>query len=183
MPQEVGGVWTRFGLRVAVVVLSALPLASCLERDDPVTTVILVRHAEKELGGSDPDLAQAGSERAQTLAHVLGETPVSAIYATQYARTRNTARPLADRLGLEVTTVASGDLYAAEMAELILSRHVGQTVVIVSHSNTVPEIIAQLGAEQPPVIDDNEYDDLYVVTIGSGRRTKVLPLRYGRETP
>src|SRR5438034_11317250 len=73
----------------------------------PVTTVILVRHAEKNIEPSnpDPDLSPAGRARAQELVHVLGEEGVNAIYATQYRRTQDTVRPLAAKHGLSVNLV------------------------------------------------------------------------------
>ena len=79
------------------------PLAACAifacqptpNQDTPgFTTVVLVRHAEKELTGDDPGLTAQGSERADALAHVVGEMDVAAVYATQYARTRATALPV-----------------------------------------------------------------------------------------
>src|SRR5215203_2188640 len=73
----------------------------------PVTTVILVRHAEKNIepNNQDPDLAPAGVERAQEIARVFGESNVNTIYATQYKRTQQTVRPLADRTGVPVTVI------------------------------------------------------------------------------
>ena len=54
--------------------------------DHPVTTVILVRHAEKNIEPDNPNpaLSPAGLERAQTLVHTLGSSGIAAIYATQY---------------------------------------------------------------------------------------------------
>ena len=69
------------------------------------------------------------------------------------------------------------------MAEIVRTRHVGETVVIVSHSNTVPAIIGELGVSPVPVIEYDEYDDLYVVIIEPSGEVQLLPLRYGRETP
>jgi broad specificity phosphatase PhoE len=151
-------------------------------RNDGITTVILVRHAEKDSVGDDPELTAAGEERALALAHVVGEANVRAVYATEFARTRNTALPLANLLGLEVVAFAPSESYVTDMAELVLGRHRGDVVVIVSHSNTVPAIIGELGGYPVPVIDDDEYDDLYVVTIAPGGQVSLLPLRYGRET-
>ena len=85
-------------------------------------------------------------------------------------------------LGLPVTVVNAAAGYTKEMAQLIRTKHRGDIVVVVSHSNTVPEIIAALGATPVPVIDENEYDDLYVVTLFAGG-AHVLNLRYGRESP
>ena len=152
------------------------------QTDDAVTTVILVRHAEKQSAGDDPSLTAAGRERAQELVHVLAELEIAAVYSTPYARTRETARPLAVALGLEVTERPAQN-YGSDMAEWIRANHAGDIVVAVSHSKTVPALIEALGARPVPTIEDNEYDDLYVVTIDAEGNSKLLALRYGRETP
>ena len=134
--------------------------------------------------GEDPVLTEQGSARARALAHVLAEAGIDAIYATQYRRTRFTAQPLADLLDLPVRVVTAGSSeYVQEMVDLIESNHVGQVVVVVSHSNTVPAMIDALGAGPVPSIEGDEYDDLYVVTLSSGRPASLLSLRYGQETP
>src|SRR3989454_12655624 len=68
----------------------------------PVTTVILIRHAEKVIdpNNNDPDLSPAGQTRAQELVRMFGDAGINAIYATQYKRTQQTVKPLADKLGL-----------------------------------------------------------------------------------
>src|SRR5512138_1042300 len=71
----------------------------------PVTTVILVRHAEKKLepGNPDPDLAPAGEARAQELARMFGGAGINAIFATQFKRTQQTVKFLSERTGVPVT--------------------------------------------------------------------------------
>jgi 2,3-bisphosphoglycerate-dependent phosphoglycerate mutase len=171
-------------LVVLILGISTLACQTSLVSDDAesITTVVLVRHAEKELVGDDPGLTQAGADRASSLAHVLGEVNVSAVYSTPFARTRNTAIPLANTLGLDVTEVSVGQSFAAHMAEIIHAEHMGETVVIVSHSNTTPAIIGELGVLPVPTIEDDEYDDLYVVTITAAGTVNLLTLRYGSET-
>src|SRR3989454_12480696 len=73
----------------------------------PVTTVILIRHAEKVIdpNNADPDLSPAGQTRAQELVRMFGDAGINAIYATQYKRTQQTVKPLADKLGLATTRV------------------------------------------------------------------------------
>src|SRR5215204_2343116 len=73
----------------------------------PVTTVILVRHAEKKIepNNQDPDLAPEGVERAQEIARMFGEAGINAIYATQLKRTQQTVKPLSDRTGVQMTVV------------------------------------------------------------------------------
>src|SRR6266851_9911637 len=111
----------------------------------PVTTVILIRHAEKNIepNNSDPDLSPAGQARAQELARMFGDAGINTIYATQYKRTQQTVKPLADKLGLPINQVDSKN--TADLVARIHSQNSGQVVFIAGHNNTVPEIIAALG--------------------------------------
>lgn len=145
----------------------------------PETTVILVRHAEKsdEPGNNNPNLSAAGIERAQILAQVLSKAGVTNIYASQYARTQQTVRPLAESLGLQVNEIDAPN--TGELARRLKSDRPGGVMLVAGHSNTVPEIISAVGGEQPPAIPDSEYDNLFVVTVSPWRGTRVLRLKYG----
>ncbi|HUP46515.1 MAG TPA: phosphoglycerate mutase family protein [Thermoanaerobaculia bacterium] len=147
-----------------------------------VTTVILVRHAEKASSEDDPPLSEAGLSRANELARALGSTKIDAIYTTQYARTRGTAAPLARRLGIEAVVVTAGKGYAAGLVKRIREEHEGQTVLVVGHSNSTPDVIRALGVADVPAIHESQYDHLFVCTI-EGDEEKLLVLRYGAPTP
>ena len=149
-----------------------------------VTTVILVRHAEKVDNSSDPELSAAGMERANTLVEVVKQARVTSIITTQFRRTRATAAPAAAALGLEPRVITtSGAAHAREVADTVKA-HGGGVLLIVGHSNTVPAIIAALGAAAPAPICDSEYDDLFVVTLpGDGRPPIVVRTRYGAVSP
>jgi broad specificity phosphatase PhoE len=175
-----GSITRSLAAGVSAVLFLSAPCAA--QQAQAATTVILVRHAEKADTGDDPPLTEEGRERALALAHVLGEVDLAAIYATPYIRTRETALPLARLRGIPVTTVPADD-YGPRMAAMIRSQHVGQTVALVSHSNTVPALIKALGAGPAPIIDEDEYDDLYVITIDAAGNATCLNLRYGAETP
>lgn len=157
------------------------PEQATFAQDQPrVTSVILVRHAEKVAESRDPPLSPAGVERAGVLVHVLGHVPIEAIYATPYVRTRDTARPLAEALGLPVTELPVTPTYAADLAELIRMEHGGGVVLVVGHSNTTPDVIGALGVADPPTIADDQYDDLFIVTLAPDGAAQLLALRYGR---
>ena len=149
----------------------------------PITTVILVRHAEKNIepNNPDPDLSPAGQARAQELARMFSEAGVNVIYATQYKRTQETVKPLADRLGLSVNQINSKQ--SADLVRRILTAHRGQTVFVAGHNNTVPEIVAALGGGDFPAIPENEYDNMFIVTVYRFSRAKVVKLRYGTTSP
>lgn len=145
----------------------------------PITTVILVRHAEKNIepNNPDPDLSPAGQARAQELARMFSNAGVNAIYATQYKRTKETVKPLADRLGLPVSLVDARE--TAELLKQILTNHRGQTIFVAGHNNTVPEIATALGGETLPLIPESEFDNMFIVTVYRFGRAKVVKLKYG----
>jgi broad specificity phosphatase PhoE len=144
------------------------------------TTVILVRHAEKVDGAGDVALTDAGKARAARLADLLRNAGVSAIYSTPYARTKDTAQPIAQALGLEVTVTPApaGAAFAQSVAERILRENKGKTVLVVGHSNTTPDVVKALGAPAVPPIPDSEYDNLFVVQIDAGGKATVIRAKY-----
>jgi|ERR1043166_9676370 broad specificity phosphatase PhoE len=148
----------------------------------PVTTVILIRHAEKIIdpNNNDVDLSPAGQARAQELARIFGDAGINAIYATQYKRTQETVKPLADKLGLRVNVIDSKN--TNQLLAQIRAQNSGQTVLIAGHNNTVPEIIAALGGPKYPTIAESEYDNLFVVTVYRTGQAKVVKMKYGAAT-
>jgi broad specificity phosphatase PhoE len=161
-------------IRQALVALALLAgCAPATQRSAPVpdrsgtTTIVVVRHAEKAAEpAADPPLTAIGEARAQALVEAVRGMPVTAIISTDFVRTRSTAAPLAARLGLapEIVDARLRD-HARLVAEGILARHRGETVLVVGHSNTVPDIVAALGATRPAPICDAEYDALFVVRV------------------
>jgi broad specificity phosphatase PhoE len=139
------------------------------------TTVIVVRHAEKIDASADPPLSEAGAARAEALANALGNAGVSAIYTTQFARTRLTGEPLAKKLGITPKVITAGgdaNAHAAAIVQRIRSEDAGRVVLVVGHSNTVPAIVAALGGGDVGGIRDEQYDHMYIVTTdASGTRT------------
>jgi 2,3-bisphosphoglycerate-dependent phosphoglycerate mutase len=149
----------------------------------PVTTVILIRHAEKNIepNNPDPDLSPAGLARAQEIVRMFGDAGINTIYATQYKRTQQTVKPLADKLGLAVNQVNSKN--TSDLVAQIRSQHSGQVIFIAGHNNTVPEIVAALGGPTFPVIPETEFDNLYIVTVYRTGKAKVIKLKYGTASP
>ncbi len=177
--------WTNPLLLYSVIVVLLAAVLGCAYflRDRPVTTVILVRHAEKNIEPSNlnPALAPAGQVRAQLLAHMFGKTGIKAIYATQFIRTQWTATPLAERAGLKVTQIDSRNVQ--EVVRQIKTDHVGDIVFVAGHNNSVPAIIGALGGGTFPLIPENEYDNMFVVTIYRSGKAKTVKLRYGDPSP
>lgn len=163
---------------------AAVPASTSVVADEPATTVILVRHAEKKIvppENKDPDLSMAGEVRAQELVRMFGDSGIKAIYATQYKRTQQTVKPLADKLNIAVATVDAKK--TSDVVKQIRSQNAGHTVFIVGHNNTVPEIIAALGGPQLPIIPETEFDNLYILTVPSSGPAKLLKLKFGSPLP
>jgi phosphohistidine phosphatase SixA len=133
-------------------------------------TVFVVRHAERAdatAGGSptmaaDPDLSEAGKVRADSLAAMLKDANVKAIFTTEFKRTQQTAAPLAKSLGIAIVTVAAGD--PAKLLQAV--KAAAGNALVVGHSNTVPAILKGLGIATPVTLGDSDYDNLFVVTTG-----------------
>lgn len=145
----------------------------------PISTIILVRHAEKKIepDNPDPDLTPEGLARAQEIARMFGEAGINAIYATQFKRTQQTVKPLADRTGVAPTILDAKQ--TDELINRLLTNHRGQTVFIAGHNNTVPALVSALSGDNYGVIPESEYDNLFVVTIYRFGKAKVLKLKYG----
>jgi broad specificity phosphatase PhoE len=142
-------------------------------------TVIFTRHAEKgATPPKDPTLTEAGKQRAQALASMLADSGVEAIYTTELQRTQQTAAPLAARVNITPTILPAKD--TAALGNAIRARKSG-VVVVVGHSNTIPDIISALGGPKVD-IDDSQYDNLFVLTVGP-TQSSLLRLHYGDSMP
>lgn len=169
---------------IIVYVAIAIGLAWFFE-SQATTTIIFVRHAEKQqTPGDDPDLNVAGRRRVAELTRQLVDADVvagvDAIYSTPFKRTMQTAEPLAEALDLPIHPYDPDPEDPEAMLDDIVRRHKGKIILIVGHSNTIPELIAELGAsKRVPPIADNEYDNLYLISIPWFGKTKTIRLRYG----
>ena len=174
--------WLSLLLLSVLVCANALAVAAPLRAQQP-TTVILVRHAEKaDAPASDPGLTKAGVARARALMAIARDAGVTAVITTQFARTRETARPAAEALGItpEVARPSGSAAQHAQDVARMVQAHAGGVVLVVGHSNTIPAIVAALGAPQPPPICDSEYDGLYVVVVAASGPAHLIHGRYGK---
>ena len=176
---------------LALLVVSLFTLhchASFLGRKADITTVVVVRHAEKGTDSPyDPTLNAAGQRRAEALASALDGAGVSAIYSTQFKRTLATAEPLAKHYGLKVIerpiTQANGTSYAGDLARDVLAQQRGKTVVIVGHSNTVPDIVWAFGHIPITPLTDADYDQLFIIEVPGEGPARLFKVRYGEANP
>jgi phosphohistidine phosphatase SixA len=184
----------RSGILTSLLLLFlATPFPGALEAQDD-TVIFLVRHAERaddappdpamvekptmvtdpQMMATDPPLSEAGIERASLLSTLLRDANITHIHSTDYLRTRETARPTAEAVGLKISIYDASDL--AAFAEELLS--ITGTHLVVGHSNTTPELVRALGGTAGPAIESLEYDRLYMVIPGK-ETTRTVLLRFG----
>ena len=145
--------------------------------DGTAAVVYLVRHAEKTHAGRDPELSEAGRQRAAELADLLRDAGIGQIYSTDFIRTRETVSPLAERLGLETRLYDWND---RDQLAASLNR-AGARSLVVGHSNTTTELVELLGGEAGGEIDEpEEYDRLYILTISRPEEVETVLIRYGK---
>ena len=139
-----------------------------------VTTVYIVRHAEKDTLSKtdDPELSAEGRARAQALSQLLAKRHPAALFTTDTKRTRATLALLAAATKLEPQTY--DPKRGRDLADLIQKDFAGKTVVIVGHSNTVLSLIDDFGGIPPlDEVQDNEYDYLFTVCVVPGTQPTV----------
>ena len=166
----------RAALSVCAVMLWGVACAPA------VTTIIVVRHAEKG-AGANPPLTPDGLLRAKALSEVVDTTDLTAIYVTQYLRTQQTAAPTATASGVEPTQIdvtGTAEAHGREVATHILRHCQGGRVLVVGHSNTVPWIIHSLGETPTPELGSKEFDRIFVVLKEVGvADARLIETRYG----
>jgi phosphohistidine phosphatase SixA len=144
------------------------------------TTVIVLRHAEKQNPSPLPDnqvpLTAAGHARAATLAQVLAREGVTKIYVTEKLRTQQTAAPLATLLGITPQQIPAAN--TDELVTELRSFSNRGRVIVVGHSDTVPAIVDKLGGGTV-TIGAREFDNLFVLTLRKPSATRIIKATYG----
>ncbi|HKW15452.1 MAG TPA: phosphoglycerate mutase family protein [Candidatus Krumholzibacteria bacterium] len=149
--------------------------------DGPVTTIIIVRHADR--AGTADSLSAAGQKRAQDLAEATKMATLRAIYVSDTRRARDTALPAAALANVMPETYPAQE--CAALIQRILHDHRGQAVLVVGHSNTVPLLIAEAGGPKIADLDEKEFDGLFVVAVTGTPEcgATLVRLQYGAPSP
>jgi phosphohistidine phosphatase SixA len=160
--------------KLLLPLVCAFALASVARAQPPV--IFLVRHAERAaISGhvpSDTGLSREGKARAADLAQALRDAQITAIYTSEFKRTKETAEPLAQSLGIRPEVVQSDD-FRTLIAKL---RALRGNALVVGHSNTLPQIINALGVASRVTVAETEHDNLFVVILD--RSPRLIHLRY-----
>jgi broad specificity phosphatase PhoE len=145
------------------------------EKNGELTTIYLVRHAEKATG-KNPSLTEAGQQRSKDLAAFFKTKNVTEIFSTDYRRTQQTAAPTAKQASRGVGSYSHKKL--EEIAEQVKKKK--GVILIVGHSNTTPELAKILGGDPgEPIVEAWEYDRLYELKFKKGKFISSEILRYG----
>jgi len=156
-------------LRPALLVALGLSGSAAAQK-----AVLVVRHAEN----AGDKLTEPGLARAERLAKTLANAGVAAIYSTDTKRTTGTAAPLAEAKQLKVQLYdvggAKSGVDARPFVAKLKAAHPDDIVLVVGHSNTIPETLKALGCAEEVTITALEFDNLFVVVpTGAGAATLV----------
>lgn len=182
--------------RWIVLCVALLALWSGLRAQEPVptpapahgSTVIVLRHAEKDAQGDpkDPGLSAAGKARAEALARLLAPGKPTRLFASEFQRAQRTLDPLAQALGLKVEVAPAGK--GADLARQLRALPEGSVSVVVGHSNTVPALVEALGGKierlEKGFLAESEFGRVFVLTLppaasAGSVATSTLELAYG----
>jgi phosphohistidine phosphatase SixA len=166
----------RIFLSIAAALFAGLTLVA--QPNEAPATVFLVRHAERSGPAMEDPITAAGQVRAELLARMFSEAGVTRIVTSDYRRTRETAAPLAKKLGLTPVVVKGGD--DRVVAKALADTPAGTATVAVRHSGEIERTLEQFGAAyKVPKILETEYDRLLILTFQNGKLAALRTLRYG----
>lgn len=166
---------------IVLLFLAAAFVGSAREADAQSTkTIILVRHAEKDVSASadqnDPDLSPAGRERSERLRKVIGKYRPGAFYSTDLKRTRDTITPLAKKRNKQVRIYDAKD--PSKLVDEIMKSDT-KRFVVAGHSNTIPGLANLIMKKELfKNLDDSEYSTIWLIRMKGGKVTKTEILDY-----
>lgn len=153
--------------------LALLLLAACFPVAPQVPlgpSYYVMRHLNTAQGATDPALTAEGQRMAETLPEWFAGDPPEVIYVSNTRRARQTAAPLAKALGITPKIYDPAD--TAALVRSVQAEAAG-TVLVVGHSNTVPDIVEQLGGTRPEPIAHDQFGDIWHVTPVNGNTLKL----------
>ncbi|PZX52575.1 SixA phosphatase family protein [Algoriphagus chordae] len=157
-------------MKYILLFLVASLFAACSTSQEP-KTIYIVRHAEKQLTGNDPELSVAGNARAVKLSQILADKDIKHVYSTDYKRTRLTAAATASAAGVEIESYDPRN--HDELVEKL--KETDGNALVVGHSNTVGQVANYFVGEGEKYADlsDSEYNFIYVVTLNEDGTSSV----------
>ena len=162
----------KAGMGAATLLLAALALPASAAPPCEPDALYVVRHAQKA-AGADPDveLSEAGRATASALVAWFNTRNLDRVYATHLRRTQQTAMPVAQAARLDLRVLPAGD--TATLIEHV-QHACGEAVLVVGHSNTVPEIAGAFGAA-PFAIDESQFGTVWFREDGVWKSEAFVP--------
>ena len=179
-----------FDVSDAVFLLRHLFLAgpapvACVQCPDvEVSTVFLIRHAERTPGADDcPDdcpkecINELGHVRAERLAVVFQDVELDHLIGSERCRTHQTLAHVSDAQSLEIESIRE----PKAVAEFLQTRPAGSTSLVAHHSFSLHNILEALGFG-PEVsefrVSGSNYDKLFIVSLRPGATPTLQVIRY-----
>ena len=133
--------------------------------ENDCSTFYLIRHAEKvriNKTDKDPALNEKGMIRALNWRDFFIDKDISKIYSTNYKRTLETVKPIEVAMGLTAILYSPSSINYKNF----ISSNKGEIVLVVGHSNTIPDFVNELINDQVySQIDDLNNSNLYIVNL------------------
>ena len=133
--------------------------------ENDCSTFYLIRHAEKvriNKTDKDPALNEKGMIRALNWRDFFIDKDISKIYSTNYKRTLETVKPIEVAMGLTAILYSPSSINYKNF----ISSNKGEIVLVVGHSNTIPNFVNELINDQVySQIDDLNNSNLYIVSL------------------
>jgi len=133
--------------------------------ENDCSTFYLIRHAEKvrtNKSERDPKLNEKGILRALNWKEYFLDKDITKIYSTNYKRTLETVKPFQEAIGLATILYSPSSIDYKDF----ISSNKGEIVLVVGHSNTIPNFVNELINDQVYAqIDDLNNSNLYIVNL------------------
>ena len=145
-------------LLLTILLVFSIPENDC-------STFYLIRHAEKvrtNKSDRDPKLNEKGVLRALNWKEYFLDKDITKIYSTNYKRTLETVKPFQEAIGLATILYSPSSIDYKDF----ISSNKGEVVLVVGHSNTIPNFVNELINDQVYAqIDDLNNSNLYIVNL------------------
>ncbi|MCL1125612.1 SixA phosphatase family protein [Shewanella surugensis] len=155
-----------------------IALADCLPN-----SLYLTRHAEKqdEKGNRDPNLSEQGQARALRIANMFEHININYLFSTPYHRTKQTLTPLSQSKNLAITEYdpREQDAFITQLK----NNYCGQTLVIAGHSNTVPDMLQDLGIHFNVSIGKYRFKYQPSIILSEHEFGQMFFIRFDNDTP
>ena len=156
------------------------------QQEAGITKIFIVRHGEKVTGkeaGKDPLLTAVGNTRTGDLMRRLEHEGIQKIYVSRTRRSQHTADSLRIQLKIDTVHYTADTLCDNLISTIMEHSDFGKTILIIAHSNTIPQIIRKLGVQDYPYgdIPDSDHDQLFIVTYKK-EKAKLTIKKYGAES-